>query len=68
MSHSHQQPTFVNEKGPVFRTAPRTSDTSEGGLETIIFEDLLARGWLAGDRHAYDRQPIPAKVAKPLPP
>lgn len=47
----------VREKsGHYLNSIPRTSDTSEGGLETIIFEDMLARGWIAGDRHDYDRQ------------
>ncbi len=56
MSGSNQPPNSVNEKAPLYRSLARTSDNSEGGLETIIFEDMLARGWLAGDRHDYDRQ------------
>ncbi len=57
MSDSVQPPTYVQEKGTLYsKLLPKTSDTSEGGLESIIFEDMLARGWLAGDRHDYDRQ------------
>lgn len=32
-----------------------TTDTSEKGLENIIERDLLAAGWLPGDRKDYDR-------------
>lgn len=48
---------LVQEKRQQYQPiATHVSDTSEGGLETIIFEDMLARGWIAGDRHDYDRQ------------
>ena len=46
----------ISEKGSLYRTIIRsTSDTSEDGLEKIIFEHMLARGWIAGDYHDYDR-------------
>ncbi len=54
---SSPQPASILEKGPLYsQLLAKTSNTSEGGLETIIFEDMLARGWIAGDRHDYDRQ------------
>lgn len=58
MSESNlPDPLSLHEKGPVYsKLISKVSDTSEGGLETIIFDDMLARGWLAGDRHDYDRQ------------
>ena len=34
----------------------KTSDTSEGGLEKIIFDDMVDRGWRAGDAKDYDRE------------
>jgi type I restriction enzyme R subunit len=34
---------------------PRT-DTSEKGLEALIAADMVARGWIAGDPNAYDRE------------
>jgi hypothetical protein len=39
----------VKEKGPNYQSLTRVSDTSEGGLEKIIFDDMLARGWQAGN-------------------
>ena len=58
MSEEPQHPAkSVSEKLQSYANdSIRPSDTSEGGLEAIIFEDMLARGWLAGDRHDYDRQ------------
>jgi type I restriction enzyme, R subunit len=56
MSDSTQPPSSVSEKSSFYNSLARPSDTSEGGLETIIFDDMLLRGWLAGDRHDYDRQ------------
>jgi type I restriction enzyme R subunit len=57
MSDPIQPSTSVHEKGPLYsKLISKVSDTSEGGLETIIFEDMLARGWLAGNRNDYDRQ------------
>lgn len=58
MSEEPQHPAkSVSEKLQSYADVSiRPSDTSEGGLEAIIFEDMLARGWLAGDRHDYDRQ------------
>ncbi|MBP86246.1 MAG: DEAD/DEAH box helicase [Planctomycetaceae bacterium] len=46
----------ANEEEPTLRSAARVSDTTEGGLEKIIFDDMLARGWKAGDWHDYDRE------------
>lgn len=34
----------------------KTSDTTEGGLESIIVNDMLASGWKAGDPKQYDRE------------
>ena len=58
MSESNTpDPLSLHEKGPLYsKLIAKVSDTSEGGLETIIFEDMLARGWLAGNRNDYDRQ------------
>lgn len=58
MSEDPQRPAqSVSEKLQSYsKVSVRPSDTSEGGLEAIIFDDMLARGWLAGDRHDYDRQ------------
>jgi hypothetical protein len=48
MSDSNSpDPLSLHEKGPVYsKLISKVSDTSEGGLETIIHEDMLARGWL----------------------
>jgi type I restriction enzyme R subunit len=47
----------TKEKLPGYTSlADKPSDTSEGGLEAIIFDDMVARGWIAGYRHDYDRQ------------
>ncbi|KAA1261885.1 hypothetical protein LF1_44460 [Rubripirellula obstinata] len=44
----------VHEKGPLHRKI--VSDTSEGGLEKIIFDDMVDRGWRAGDAKDYGRE------------
>jgi hypothetical protein len=47
----------VHEKGPLYRKiAGGVSDTSEGGLEKIIFDDMVDRGWRAGNPKDYDRE------------
>jgi type I restriction enzyme R subunit len=47
----------VHEKGPFYKKiAGGVSDTSEGGLEKIIFDDMVDRGWRAGDAKDYDRE------------
>jgi type I restriction enzyme R subunit len=49
--------TQVQEKGPFYKKiAGGVSDTSEGGLEKIIFDDMVDRGWRAGDAKDYDRE------------
>src|SRR5207249_1683274 len=38
------------------RTLPQVSDTSEKGLESLIFEEMLDRGWLAAAPGDYNRE------------
>ena len=47
----------VRDKGSFYKKiAGGVSDTSEGGLEKIIFDDMVDRGWRAGDAKDYDRE------------
>ncbi len=47
----------VHEKRLLYgKVAGGVSDTSEGGLEKIIFDDMVARGWWKGDAKDYDRE------------
>ena len=45
----------VNEARPDYaRGSFRTTDTTEGGLESIIISDMLASGWKRGSSRDYD--------------
>jgi len=51
---THQSPPEdaykVLEKGPPYKKiAGGETDTSEGGLENIIFDDRVDRGWRTGN-------------------
>jgi len=45
---AEQQESTVQEKGPGY-IPRRVTDTSEGGLETLIVNGLIRNGWQAGD-------------------
>lgn len=51
---AEQQESTVQEKGPGY-IPRRVTDTSEGGLETLIVNGLIRNGWQAGDSQSYDR-------------
>lgn len=47
----------IREKGPqYFKIAGGISDTSEGGLEKIIVDDTVDRGWWVGNPKDHDRE------------
>lgn len=41
---------------PMPRATRTTTDTSEGGLETLIVSDMITAGWAAGRAEDYDRE------------
>jgi type I restriction enzyme R subunit len=48
----------VGDAGAVFamHSRPRMSDTTEGGLESIIIDDMVESGWSEGHYNDYDRE------------
>ena len=55
MSHDVNRPeSILQEKGPGY-IARRVTDTTEGGLETLIVNGLIRNGWQTGDSQCYDR-------------
>ncbi len=57
MPEANSDASKVQEKGPLYKKiAGGVSDTSEGGLEKIIFDDMVDRGWRPGDPKDYDRE------------
>ncbi len=57
MPETNSDASKVQEKGPHYKKiAGGVSDTSEGGLEKIIFDDMVDRGWRSGDPKDYDRE------------
>ncbi|WP_417749123.1 type I restriction endonuclease subunit R [Rosistilla oblonga] len=57
MPETNSDASKVQEKGPSYKkVAGGVSDTSEGGLEKIIFDDMVDRGWRPGVPKDYDRE------------
>lgn len=55
MSHDVNRPeSTIQEKSPGY-LARRVTDTTEGGLETLIVNGLIRNGWQTGDNQCYDR-------------
>ena len=55
MSHDVDLPeSTIQEKGPGY-IARRVTNTTEAGLETLIVNGLIRKGWQTGDAQNYDR-------------